>query len=157
MLKLIPILLLGVLAICPAYSQSIAMEFIGSSGEFELTSFGSASWSVGEASVESETAPGGILTQGFQQSFETIIVHGTLPVASPLGVFPNPTSGLLWVEGTESGWLELWDLSGKIVLQTPVSGYRTSLDLGKLPAGMYLLRVKEASTSKEDLFKILKN
>ncbi len=60
-------------------------------------------------------------------------------------VFPNPVSGnaTLNVEGAgpEQPWLELRDLTGKLVFSGQVSERGIALDTGRVPAGMYVYRI----------------
>lgn len=56
--------------------------------------------------------------------------------------FPNPTTGLLHVEHTNTtGALLITDITGKAVLRIPAdpSGH-TTIDLGQYPAGIYAIR-----------------
>ena len=83
-----------------------------------------------------------------------ITADASVPVNSPaaalpqLEVFPNSTGGTVTVTWSGSfaataGELELVDLNGRRVLLQRVSGNtgRTTVDLGQLPAGVYVLRL----------------
>lgn len=61
------------------------------------------------------------------------------PTHLPLEVYPNPTSGILYLDEMLNGRYEVWDPWGRLVQH----GHLTSreLDLSALPAGMYMLRV----------------
>ena len=77
---------------------------------------------------------------------------------TPLSVHPNPTSGELWVTAPEpaegTAELRVYSASGQLVLRVPLQGAstgsapaagRTRIDLSKLPAGMYIMRVGNAA------------
>ena len=55
-------------------------------------------------------------------------------------IFPNPTTGMVTIEGAEGGMLRLLDLYGRVVYSTPIPRSST-LDLNFLPDGVYLLQV----------------
>lgn len=59
-------------------------------------------------------------------------------------VYPNPTSGSVTIEGKYSGQLyfTLFNITGKALLRREVNfSDREEIDLGDLPAGMYLLQM----------------
>ncbi|MCC7302872.1 MAG: T9SS type A sorting domain-containing protein [Bacteroidia bacterium] len=67
---------------------------------------------------------------------------------SPLAgfsVYPNPTTGIVEVAGTDGIQLpvrlELIDLFGRTILQEHFEGEKARLDLSALPRGVYLLRI----------------
>jgi surface protein len=62
------------------------------------------------------------------------------PEATAFNFFPNPTSGIIYVEGFPQGFLQVFDLSGRLLQATAFNG--TSVDLSSLPPGMYLLRLQ---------------
>ncbi len=62
-------------------------------------------------------------------------------------VSPNPTTGIVRIDASGSVLItavQLYDLPGRVVQQltSPKPTWRQSLDLGTLPAGIYLLRVQ---------------
>ena len=62
------------------------------------------------------------------------------PEATAFNFFPNPTSGIIYVEGFPQGFLQVFDLSGRLLQAAAFNG--TSVDLSSLPPGMYLLRLQ---------------
>ncbi len=58
---------------------------------------------------------------------------------SQIKIYPNPTKDLVYVEGLERATLELYDLTGKKVLESNRGKFR----LKKLPAGQYKLVVSQ--------------
>ncbi|HBG70247.1 MAG: hypothetical protein A2W93_13170 [Bacteroidetes bacterium GWF2_43_63] len=74
--------------------------------------------------------------------------HATLSVeetnAPRLSVYPNPTTDILQVNGfndADHGLLTLMDLSGRTLSQTCFENGFTTLNVSKLPAGIYLLQL----------------
>ncbi|MEM6262790.1 MAG: T9SS type A sorting domain-containing protein [Bacteroidota bacterium] len=73
---------------------------------------------------------------------------------SGLSLFPNPVKDLLtvsWNDG-ETGQLQLWDLTGKSVLETTGNG-QARINTNELPSGVYYLQVNvgEAVSSRKIL------
>lgn len=75
--------------------------------------------------------------------------EGIAPIASKsdnLRIFPNPSDGMVTVEGSADGMLQVFDLYGRIIYST----YHTSPSVHRLtflPDGLYLLRVVTATGS----------
>ncbi|GAB1404754.1 hypothetical protein MASR1M74_19330 [Lentimicrobium sp.] len=65
----------------------------------------------------------------------------SMPVSS-LKLYPNPVSTRLFLEGSSVDVIEVYSLSGKMMLS--VERPNGFLDLGELESGMYLLRVKSS-------------
>ena len=67
-------------------------------------------------------------------------------VDADLMVHPNPTSDVLSIETKDIPISEafLFDLTGRLMMHTSVNDTRAQLDLTRLPAGTYLLRVRTA-------------
>ena len=79
-----------------------------------------------------------------------------------LSVYPNPAGDLLHIElsgGGGIGSVALYDLQGRVVTGThagaPQPGTTTTVNLRNVPAGVYLLRVRDAE-GKEYMRKIVK-
>jgi len=65
-------------------------------------------------------------------------------------IYPNPvTTGKIYInsESNTSKEIDLYDMLGKKVLSTDMSGYQKEISLGTLKAGVYLLKVTEKSNS----------
>lgn len=62
-----------------------------------------------------------------------------------ISVYPNPTSGLFIVQGEDIEKVEVYNVTGQLILTKTASDYHTEIDLGNAADGMYLVRV----TSKD--------
>lgn len=74
-------------------------------------------------------------------------------LAQTISISPNPSSGNFNVSGLENGnRIEFYDISGKVIFQTKVSGSNYSLDLTDKARGIYFYRVNmkngKSSTGK---------
>jgi len=80
-------------------------------------------------------------------------VMGVEPVGSSIRLFPNPTTGILTIEGvTADDTVSVTDALGKQITTATRSG--DNLDLRALPAGIYLLSLKHGSGVK--VFRVVK-
>lgn len=71
----------------------------------------------------------------------TLSVAGNKPAAG-IRVYPNPANDYLVVESAdEDARLDMMSLTGQTVWSGRATGNRTRMDLGQLPAGIYLLRI----------------
>ncbi len=65
-------------------------------------------------------------------------------IADGISVFPNPAGNSLVIESTVSnGFYELYDLSGKILLQGGVNALKFNLDIDALSSGVYFITVSD--------------
>ena len=90
--------------------------------------------------------------------FPNVGVPERIPMA--LSVYPNPTGDLLHIElsGTEIANVALYDLQGRVVETrhgTSLQSETATVNLRNVPAGVYLLRVRDAE-GKEYMRKIVK-
>jgi hypothetical protein len=79
-------------------------------------------------------------------------------LAESFTLTPNPSHGLLTLcfpSGFQRGMLQLYDLSGRKVVNTPIINNNQTVDISELPAGLYVYRFRIAS-GKEMHGKIIK-
>ncbi|MBR1512967.1 MAG: T9SS type A sorting domain-containing protein [Bacteroidales bacterium] len=70
-----------------------------------------------------------------------------LSVSEEINAFPNPANSAICVElpnEAETTAVELFNMSGQVVVAKTFSGKSTWLELGNLSQGMYLLRIRNA-------------
>ncbi|MBP5574057.1 MAG: choice-of-anchor J domain-containing protein [Bacteroidales bacterium] len=72
---------------------------------------------------------------------------------SALGLYPNPVSDRVWVSSPENiASYEVFSLSGALIARGEVNATSFDLDLGKLPAGTYLLRTRSEGMTQTRRF-----
>jgi hypothetical protein len=60
-------------------------------------------------------------------------------------LYPNPTSGMVYVELSETPiCCQILNLTGNVVMETPIVNSRFELDLRPLPSGMYIIKTQMA-------------
>lgn len=110
-------------------------------------------WTLGEVSVQTVTATGIIVTQGFLQNGPGVPTSTSfIPTlqSNEVLLLPNPTPGNLGYKLTirERGrvQLRLFDTNGKLLMNAQLQhngGIQTgNLDLSALPSGSYLLHIQ---------------
>jgi hypothetical protein len=149
--------LIASLFVACLHAQSLTPTVIASTGGFSSNANGSLSYTVGEMTmVQTFSANGNILTQGFQQPNDN--VTGLLDLTQgPFGsfvVYPNPAVDNLWfgLQLPEAGKIQvvLYDAIGQKITDV----YNSSYDTGKIiqqlnvtpyAAGVYLLTMNFVS------------
>lgn len=100
-----------------------------------------AGWRYGWLKVQAEYA--GILHVLEYALQPAATLAATNPATSLVGVFPNPTHGLLHIPGSLQGRLTILDTVGKTVFSQEVPvGSAPTLSLDALPTGSYFLEVR---------------
>lgn len=138
-------------------AQSLSPQVIASTGGFSSNANGSLSYTVGEMTmVQTFSANGNILTQGFQQPNDNItgLIDLTKDEFGSFVVYPNPAVDNLWFgfQFPEEGKVQvvLFDAIGQKVTDV----YNSTYDNGKIverlnvntyAAGVYLLTMNFVS------------
>lgn len=146
-------------------SQSLAPEVIAAGGDFFAGPSASISWTVGESAIETFTAGGYILTQGFQQpaDLNTTKVQNEKP-AFGVHAYPNPAFNVLTLHFTgrsAAGYkIELFDVTGQSVhteFEILDKQEDVRLDLSGYENGMYLLKISNLEGGPQQLIRIQKD
>jgi hypothetical protein len=74
-------------------------------------------------------------------------INGTVGVKniddkSNVLVYPNPSRGMVSIEGQNIKSVSIMDLSGKTVYKKTVAGNKTRLDVSNLPKSVYFIRIE---------------
>jgi hypothetical protein len=94
----------------------------------------------------------------------TVALNSQLPTEATgelnadIAVYPNPVQGLLNINlGKTNGVSEITvlDMKGVQMTRTRISQLNTQINMGKLPAGIYMIRVTDAS-GKTSKMKVVK-
>lgn len=140
-------------------AQEISSSVVSASGGVFTNENLSMSWSIGEPVTETWENGSFIITQGFQQSNYTITrINKPGKVSFTVDVFPNPVSDYLNIsvqDNSENADYILYDLNGQIVSNGKIIGNNTMINMSKLPASTYMLRIH--GNNKTADFKIIKN
>lgn len=129
-----------------SFSGVTAQEVIGSSSGYYETPAMSVSWTLGETVVETLANDNIILTQGFNQGNLSITdISDNLLADFNMSVYPNPAKDIvnLKTTGGNPGQLkaEIYDFSGSKVFSSETFYGNTQINIERLPASEYILRV----------------
>lgn len=73
-----------------------------------------------------------------------------------VAVYPNPTRGLLKVEGVDMKHITVTNALGQVVYDASVGGDEVSIDMSQLSAGMYVLRIDAGNGVSTRQFNVVK-
>ncbi|MFH0865455.1 MAG: T9SS type A sorting domain-containing protein [Bacteroidota bacterium] len=141
-------------------SQTLSPTVISSSGGFYSTGSAMLSFTVAEMTmVQTFTAGGNFLTQGFQQPEDYIVGITENPtVTGDILIYPNPTNGIFTLNyfSNSSGEnvIKMYNLVGQVVLTKAVlqsEGTNTvTFDIGSFSQGIYMLELTTENSKGEN-------
>ncbi len=151
------VLLAFVLCCAGIKAQSLSPQVIASTGGFSSNANGSLSYTVGEMTmVQTFSANGNILTQGFQQPNDNItgLIDLSQEAFGSFVVYPNPAVDNLWFgfQFPEEGKADvvLYDAIGQKVADVMHTSYDNGkiveqLNVSTYAAGVYILTMNFVS------------
>ena len=134
--------LILVLLVFGAIISIKAQEVVSSSGNYQETSTGSLSWTIGETITETVTN-GNILTQGFHQSRITVTNITEINTKIDVSIFPNPTNEFVKIISSkdENYKIQLFNINGKLLVEKKINNTDNRVNMNKFTNGTYLLKV----------------
>ena len=150
-----------VLPLLLLFYKSQAQEVISSAGASYSSSNLQLSWTIGEPMVETFSAGGTILTQGFHQSKLVITAIDPIPLAGfELEVYPNPTLGEINIKVNNNNISKLrfflYSSKGEQILQQELSSQTERINMQLLAPGYYILKITRDTDIPVQTFKIVK-
>ena len=132
-----------------------AQEVVSSSGDYQETSSGSLSWTIGEPITETATN-GNILTQGFQQSGITVTNITELNTKLNVSIFPNPTNEFVKIVSSEDRdyTIQLFNISGKLLVEKEINKIDNTINMNEFTNGTYLLKI--TNKNETNTYQIIK-
>lgn len=158
-MKVIKILYVLFLSIIPL--KMVAQQSVNASGKSVSNTYGSLSYSVGQIAYTSNSSATGTISQGVQQPFEiyTLSVENFSNINLNFQIYPNPTVTFLTLKTEnmtfDSLEYQLFDLSGKKILDSKVTQKETNISFESLSASIYFLKVSNKDKVVKS-FKIIK-
>ena len=117
-------------------AQSIERQVIGAAGTTLVGNELLLDYTLGEIAINTIHTEDVILTQGFHQLPYAVITIDPDP-PTVFSLYPNPTSGLVIIEGEGIQQTELYSISGQKVFQTQENRF----DISHLSSGVYLVKI----------------
>jgi hypothetical protein len=155
--KLILMLLLSVFL-----TELKAQESMNASGGGASGSSGTVSYSIGQVVYTAISNANGNMNQGVQQPYEffTTGTSDLITIMLICSVYPNPTTSTVTLnvdnQSTENLSFQLYDLSGKLLIQQKINGNQTPIQMEALSSAIYFLKVIDINKTIQE-FKIIKN
>lgn len=138
----------------------VAQQNPVASGGDAIGTGGFCSYSIGQIDYITSVGSLGTITEGLQQPYEILILHGIEETNIKLSVYPNPTTDnvLLTVENanTQNMAYMLYDLLGKVIENKKLNGSQTSISMVTLANDIYFIKVMDNDRELK-VFKIIKN
>lgn len=151
-------LLILVFFIATLTNSSSGQEVITTAGDYDITTTGSLSWTLGEVITETYSNGLNTLTQGFNQSQLSATATYELPGLNfKLKAFPNPTSDFIIIETDRVQKMDyhIYNQQGKLILQSELTGLQTKIDFQELVPAIYIIKIFENKIPLKQ-FKIVK-
>lgn len=135
-------ILLSLISLFIAFQSIQTQEVISSTGHFTSENKGSFSSTVGEIVTESISDNQYIVTQGFQQPESTSQTSIKLLHFNGVKIYPNPVETQLKIilpdENIQGITYKLNNFKGEMVIAGNIVTNDTSLNIAKLPVGIYI-------------------
>ena len=156
-----------VFSLIPIFSQDVNQFVIGSDGDYAENNKFSITYTIGEVVTEfgRDSSINIDLTQGFNQSYISIVSVEDHIVDMEINVFPNPVrpnfNGLITIQGIRyNSDVKITDVAGNLVYKTTSNGGTASwnvrtLDGQKVATGVYLIWTAANSGAGRKVGKVL--
>jgi hypothetical protein len=119
----------------------MAQEVIATSGLYGTNATGSLSMTIGEVITETGLSGNAILTQGFQQNYESILSLSEIS-ENAIQVYPNPFSSHFFVEGNfgNNTTVFIYDVSFRLIEKTSLNNcHSCQIDISDNASSEYLI------------------
>jgi hypothetical protein len=127
------------------YPEANAQQVISSAGVSGTNTSGSISSTVGELVIDTKTAGGITITQGFHQTKLTITdVEELKDLGFVISISPNPTQDVLKIKITNPPADKLkyflYDINGKAIKEGDITSGEAEISFNSFNSGTYLLK-----------------
>ena len=141
-----------------AFGQTIQNSVISSAGGSSSSGNVKMDYTIGETVIETFSAGGNTLTQGFHQTNLTLVAIENVELFAQVSVYPNPTSQFVNLDiPADYNLLDIsmYDVTGKLLrTQANASGLVT-FDVKDLATGTYYLQVLNPKNKDLKTFKLI--
>ena len=159
-MKKIILIIIGILFVKIAISQTSDIELISSSGDSFNNSTYQLDWSIGECITATFITSNFIITQGFHQNSYQILMIDDFRVDIEMKVYPNPTTNFvsLEVDSSKIGNMQyiLTSIDGKVLQIKKVAEDKEQINFSNYAIGTYFITVLKGNKLIKS-FKIIKN
>lgn len=138
-------MLLAMLSVASfSYTQDLDHFVVGTDGGFAVNNKFSLSYTVGEivSDLARDTVNNIDLTQGFHQSYISIVSVEDHDFDVDISIFPNPAVDFLNVKISDinkANKLSMYDVSGKLLSQQQIYNNEFKISFSRVSTGNYIL------------------
>ncbi|OPZ98349.1 MAG: hypothetical protein BWY70_01247 [Bacteroidetes bacterium ADurb.Bin408] len=140
--------------------QTIQNSVIASTGASTSSGNVKMDYTLGEVVIETFSAGGQTITQGFHQTNLTLVAIENTEMFSEISIYPNPADNLVNIDIPQNyGQMDIsiYDASGKLIRNKPNAAGHLTFDVSTLASGIYYLQVLQPENNKLKTFKLVKN
>jgi len=142
------------------FGQTIQNSVISSTGGSSSAGNVKMDYTLGETVIETFSAGGNTLTQGFHQTNLTLVAVENVELFAEISVFPNPTSEFVNIDIPANYKLmeiSMFDVTGKLLKTKANASGLVTLDVNDLATGTYYLQVINPKNKEYKTYKLIKN
>lgn len=142
------------------FGQTIQNSVVGSTGASASAGTIKMDYTLGEVVIETFSAGGQTLTQGFHQTALHLVAIENTDYFPEISIYPNPTSDLVNIDipaNYNSLDISLYDVTGKLIRIFSNASGKVTLDAAVLATGTYYLQMINTTNDKVKTFKLIKN
>lgn len=121
--------------------HAMAQEVIATSGMHGANATGSLSMTIGEVITETGIVGSDLLTQGFQQNYESLLALSEIS-ENAIQIYPNPFSTLFFVEGNfgNTTTVFIYDVSFRLIEKKSLNNcHSCQIDISDNASSEYLI------------------
>ncbi len=140
------------------FGQTIQNSVISSTGGSASAGNVKMDFTLGEAVIETFTAGGNTLTQGFHQTNLTLVAIENVELFAEITIYPNPTSELVNIDIPQNYNLldiNMFDVTGKLLKNQANAYGKVAFDVSSLATGTYYLQVINPKNEQTKTFKLI--
>lgn len=142
------------------FCQTIQNSVISSAGGSASAGNVKMDYTLGETVIETFTAGGNTLTQGFHQTNLTLVAIENVELFAEISIYPNPTSEFVNIDIPADYKLmdiSMYDVTGKLLKNKTNASGLVTFNVNDLATGTYYLQVINPKNQQLKTFKLIKN
>jgi len=142
------------------FGQSIQNAVLSSGGASATSGSVHMDYTIGEPIVETFSASGHTLTQGFHQTNLSLVAIENEALFPEISIYPNPASTYIHVDipaGYDLLHISLYDALGRTITERQDVTGLVTMDAEQLATGTYFLRLINKRTNQLKTYKLIKN
>jgi hypothetical protein len=141
-------------------AQSLSPEVLASTGDYNVKTEATLSWTLGELAVQTYSSGTAMLSQGFQQTSLGLSTARFLDNSVIIKLSPNPAREILLVSFDRDVSLpvlaEIWDGQGRLVHKQSFHSVQNQVNVYDYMQGAYLLMLQDPKGKYMGSIKFLK-